>query len=134
MAAGIPEELQNVPASELPGKIAGFIESKMGVQVSVQDAYPLGRPDSTRLRRIFVRVATMAQADDIVRNRCKLKGNKCVFLDALNPSELAAQRRLRKSFDAARKFGLHAQFNRARLFVTETLEDGTKVKTEITGP
>ena len=62
-------------------------------------------------------VTPIAEADSIVRNRCKLKGSQLAIFDHLSPDELAAHRQLWSTFIAARKKGYSAQFQRAKLVV-----------------
>ena len=91
-------------------------------QVHVLDVTPIGRPlrpsdTSARRGRLFIRVDRLAEADSIVRNRCKLKGSQLAIFDHLSPDELAAHRQLWSTFIAARKKGYSAQFQRAKLVV-----------------
>ena len=91
-------------------------------QVHVLDVTPIGRPlrpsdTPARRGRLFIRVDRLAEADSIVRNRCKLKGSQLAIFDHLSPDELAAHRQLWSTFIAARKKGYSAQFQRAKLVV-----------------
>lgn len=133
LISGLPESLKDLDEQNLLFAVSSFLREKVKVSVSILDAYYLGPPDSPR-RRICIRVAKMAQANEIVRNRHHLKGGSTVVLDLLSPDELVAQRRLRSAFEKATKQGHRAQFNRARLFITKTLPDGTAKKYEVTGP
>ena len=72
-------------------------------QVHVLDVTPIGRPlrpsdTPARRGRLFIRVDRLAEADSIVRNRCKLKGSQLAIFDHLSPDELAAHRQLWSTF------------------------------------
>ena len=107
--------------------------------VHILDVHPVGRPlrptDSpTKRVRLVFRVGSLAEADTLVRNRYRLKGTEVAIFDHLSPDELAAHRHLWATFIAARRRGLMAQFQRARLWVTKTLKDGSTVRREILPP
>ena len=74
-------------------------------------------------------MASLVDADTLVRARHRLKGSQLGVFDELSPAELAAHRRLWPVYLRARQEGHSAQFLRARLAVTKVTADGATVKT-----
>lgn len=102
--------------------------------VSVVEVLPMrpprgSQPDASR--RYMVHVASLASADALVHARHKLKGVPLAILDVLSPEERLVHQQLWPTFIAARALGLHAQFQRARLFVTKPRASGGLLKLEI---
>lgn len=106
-----------------------------GEPIHVRSSRFLGfRRGSTAPRKILLIVDSPEEAQLIRLRRCSLKGKSECILDGLTSSELAYQRRLRGAFKDAQKKGLSPQFQRARLFISVVMEDGTVKKKEITEP
>lgn len=66
---------------------------------------------------VYFEVATLEQADTLVRHRRHLKGTAFVLHEVLSAEERIQHARLMPQFLAARAKGVSAQFCRARLFV-----------------
>ena len=107
---------------------------QLGAEVTVKEAYYIGRPRAGKPQRIFLRVRNPMEGQLVRLARCKLAGKGSVILDALTREELAWQRRLRGSYTDALKLGQRPQFQRARLFVTKEVKDGRMEKSEVMPP
>jgi len=124
-------------ASVRAEEMGSFLAGRLGTRVdAVLDAYPLSSKAQLSNgpagpRRYFIRVATLADAEAIVANRHKLKDTGTVVFDELSPQERSVHGLLWPTFLAARKLGLTAQFQRARLVVTKVQADGSKSKFSI---
>jgi hypothetical protein len=132
-AAPMSAHAASVRAEEMGSFLAGCLGTRVD---AVLDAYPLSSKAQLSNgpagpRRYFIRVATLADAEAIVANRHKLKDSGTVVFDELSPQERSVHGLLWPTFLAARKLGLTAQFQRARLVVTKVQADGSKSKFSI---
>ena len=92
----------------------------LGGRIAIVEAVRMrdtaGARGSPRMR-IWFTVATMEAAEELLLNRCDLKGECFTVYDVLSPEERQQHARLWPQFLAARAAGKKAQFNRARLYV-----------------
>ena len=103
--SGSPREV----VSRVVAKVAG------GAEVQVVDVVRLGLAERPRFQ---FRVATLEQADALVRGRGKaLAGSGIVLSEVLSPAEAERHKQLYPDFLRLREAGHKVQFRRARLFV-----------------
>jgi hypothetical protein len=102
----------------MPQQVQAYLATRLSLAqpVSVTDAVRQGQ------RRIFFTVASLTQADSLVRARHALRGSGVALLEVLSPEEEGAHALLWPVYVAARDQGKRAQFRRAQLFI-----DGVRV-------
>jgi hypothetical protein len=81
----------------------------------ITDASRIG--DQSRFSRVYITVATLEEADLLVRLRCHLRGSGISVFDVLSPVERRLHQQLWPLFLEAKSTGAQAQFQRARLMV-----------------
>jgi hypothetical protein len=105
--------LRDAVTSLLVDRLPELRDSGSGLHIS--DACRMG--DQSRISRVYLTVATLEEADLLVRCRCHLRGTGISIMDVLSPVERRLHQQLWPLFLEARSAGSRAQFQRARLMV-----------------
>jgi len=102
----------------LSARLESTLCSLLGVTIQVVNAF-------SSPKGFIVQVANLNQAAAVVRSRSNLKGSSIAVFDVFSPDEQERYDRLWKVYKKARTAGFAAQFDRAILLITKTLDDGT---------